>query len=77
MEEPVWGQTEFCQDCEMEIEYPYYDPEKKGYIVTCKGCGKKMFLCDACLHADDNPEGMCDWYENDHGHGCMRGWIEN
>ena len=72
----IWGQTEVCPECNTENFYYKFDPETEGYIVTCKHCGKKLFLCDACLHADDNPEGLCDWHRNETGRGCFRGWIE-
>ena len=72
----TWGQTEACPNCETENFYPEWNPEENGYIVICSGCGKKIFLCDACLHADDNPERKCDWKERRDGRGCFRGWIK-
>ena len=68
----IWGQTEMCPHCETENEYLYYNPEEKGYIVECKGCGKKIFLCDACLHAHDNPDAWCNWSQGE----CFRGIIK-
>ena len=68
-------QTECCPYCEAENTYPNWDPEEKGYIATCRCCGMKMFLCDACLHADDNPGQKCNWHEDETGRGCFRGWI--
>ncbi len=69
-------QVEICPECDAENVFPGWDPEEKGYIATCQTCGKKIFLCDACLHADDNPKGKCDWYKNEDGRGCFRGWIK-
>ena len=72
-----WGQTEYDPECETENFYPQWDPEEKGYIATCKGCGRKIFLCDACMHSEDNEAMRCDWHRNETGHGCFRGWIKN
>lgn len=72
----TWGQTEVCPICETENFYPEWDPEEKGYIAICSGCGKKIFLCDACFHADDNPTRYCAWHETEDGRGCFRGWIK-
>ena len=69
-------QVETCPICDAENSYPDWDPEEKGYIATCESCGKKIFLCDACFHADDNPEMECDWHEENDGRGCRRGWIK-
>jgi hypothetical protein len=30
-------------------------------------------LCDACLHSDDNPQGICNWSEE----GCFRTGVPN
>lgn len=56
-----WGQTETCPHCEFENTYLFWDPKKQGYIAICRNCGEKIFLCDACLHSEDNPNGKCDW----------------
>lgn len=69
-------QVEMCPYCEAENSYPGWDPEEKGYIATCTNCGKKIFLCDACLHAEDNLTQKCNWCETNSGRGCFRGWIE-
>lgn len=69
-------QVEICPECDTENTYPEWDPEEKGYIATCGNCGKKIFLCDACLHADDNDECKCDWREREDGRGCFRGFIK-
>lgn len=73
---------ECCPYCGSENAYPNWNAEKDGYIVTCKECGKKIFLCDECLHAEDNSLMWCDWeeYAADEGtfsgRGCKRGWIK-
>lgn len=68
-----WGASEWCPYCEEENFYPCWDAEKKGYVAICKGCGKEIFLCDACMHADDNPGGKCDWHATAQGGECLRG----
>ena len=68
-------QTEICPFCDSENSYPGYDPEVSGYVTTCSDCGRKIFLCDACLHADDNTGAICNWHETLTGRGCMRGFI--
>lgn len=68
-------QVEICPECDGENVYPNWDIKEKGYIATCKYCGEKIFLCDACLHAKGYYDDCCDWYENDEGHGCYRGFI--
>lgn len=35
--------------------------ESCAYTEKCGNCGRKIMLCDACQHADDNEERMCDW----------------
>lgn len=63
-------QVESCPDCGFEENlYPNHVPEKDGYKAVCGHCGKEILLCDACMHADDNPSGKCDWLE---GKGCFR-----
>lgn len=69
-------QVETCPNCDCDNVFSNWDPEEKGYIAVCWNCGKKIFLCDACLHAEDNPERICDWKERRDGRGCMRGWIK-
>lgn len=54
--------VETCPHCDHENHILNWDVEKRGYIAECDECGKKMFLCDACLHADDNPQQTCDWH---------------
>lgn len=69
-------QTETCPYCDSENTYPNWDTDYLGYIATCNECGKKIFLCDACTHAEDNKEQKCDWHEDETGRGCFRGWIK-
>ena len=54
--------VEICPHCDSENSYPNYDTDKLGYVVICKTCGKKMMLCDECLHAPDNTDQFCDWH---------------
>lgn len=68
----MWGQTEICLHCGNENFYKNYDPEKSGYIVVCKACGKKIFLCDACIHNHN----ICTYYETKMGRGCHKGFIK-
>ena len=53
--------AEVCPHCEAENVYPDWDVDAKGFVATCHECGSEIFLCDECLHADDNPAGKCDW----------------
>ena len=53
--------VEICPHCDSENFYPNYDVSKSGYVVTCKTCGKMIFLCDECLHSQDNTDRFCDW----------------
>lgn len=54
--------VEVCPYCGYENIYDDYDVEN-GYVMNCRGCGKRIFLCDACSHADDNyRSGFCDWH---------------
>ena len=55
--------TEICPHCDNSNEFYFWDTKEKSYIVACGHCGECMFLCDACLHADDNPRRKCDWHE--------------
>lgn len=61
-------EAEVCPHC-MAENILQHDVEKDGYQVTCTNCGKKMMLCDACMHAEDNPERKCDW---DKATNCFR-----
>lgn len=73
--------VEPCPDCGFENIYEGYDPITNGYKAICEGCGREIFLCDECLHADDNPSQGCDWtgtYKNGKCYGkCFRGETVN
>lgn len=60
--------TEVCAECERENTF-VWDPGVDGYTTFCPACGKKMMLCDACRHSDDNECGFCDWSKEN---GCWR-----
>lgn len=68
-----WEYVEFCNECETENEKMNYDPDVSGWVITCKGCGRQMFLCDACRYRDDFKD--CDWHETPDGSECFRGKI--
>ena len=53
--------VETCPHCECE-NILHWDPLIQGYMITCWQCGKKMMLCDECMHADDNQCQRCDWH---------------
>lgn len=73
-EAKYWEVVEPCPYCEAENVYPRW---KGGYIATCRECGKQIFLCDECLHSDDNAAQKCDWHEEDGISVCFRGRINN
>ena len=50
--------TEMCGNCMVENTFEW-DVNKKGYKTYCPSCGEPMMLCDACLHAEDNPYQKC------------------
>lgn len=54
--------TEACPHCEAEIEMRW-DVDTRGYKAFCPVCGKRLMLCDACLHS--GPDGIyigkCDY----------------
>ena len=68
-------ETEMCPHCEQEHDY-HADVESDGYIVVCKGCDRKIFLCDACMHSEDNEGMYCDWHKTSTGSACFRGEIK-
>lgn len=53
--------VETCPFCGTENVYPNCEARRIGYMEICRECGKKIMLCDECQHADDNPDGFCDW----------------
>ncbi|MDO4649904.1 MAG: hypothetical protein Q4B26_14790 [Eubacteriales bacterium] len=65
--------VEICPHCMGENVFQDYDPEKSGYVVKCQECRQEIFLCDECLHADDNEGQKCDWRETEDGGKCFRG----
>ena len=68
------GAVECCPHCDSENEYLNYNAKENGYIARCQHCGKEIFLCDECMHAEDNPEMLCDWEKLPNGCGkCFRG----
>ena len=71
--EGVWGQTEVCPHCEAENWFAFWDVDKNGFVAVCDHCGEEIFLCDACMHHEDNPEMKCDWCQLADGGKCFRG----
>lgn len=65
--------VECCPYCGEENEFEW-NVEKDGYIAVCE-CGEKIFLCDECFHAEDNPNMECDWIETENERKCKRGVI--
>ena len=73
MENNYFEAVEMCCHCMSENTYPMWDVDTMGYVTTCKYCGTKIFLCDECLHAEDNPNRKCDWTQTERGGRCFRG----
>lgn len=68
--------VEMCPHCDNENVYPMWDVNVKGYVAVCEHCGKEIFLCDECIHAEDelNSNCMgCDWRKTECGGKCFRG----
>jgi len=63
MNEILTEAVEVCPHCMCENVFENWDCEKQGYVATCWNCGKKIMLCDECMHMDDNPGRKCDWHE--------------
>ena len=68
---------EMCPHCDNENIYPMWDVEKNGYIAKCNHCGEEIFLCDECMHAEDNKGMDCNWCETKNGGKCFRGTTIN
>lgn len=68
--------VEVCPHCDEENVYPANMIEEGNYIAVCQDCGRKIFLCDECLNADDNEGQDCDWHKEGNCSVCMRGRIE-
>lgn len=60
--------VETCPHCGEEVEINWCTKEN-GYEVYCPYCGKKIMLCDECMHANDNVTQKCDWCKET---GCFR-----
>lgn len=56
----IYEVTELCAYCGEENALQW-DIKTMGYVTECKYCGKKLMLCDECMHADDNQQMYCDW----------------
>lgn len=50
--------TEYCPHCENEIEMRW-DTDTRGFKAFCPICGKRLMLCDECLHTGGT--GNCDY----------------
>lgn len=61
-------EVEVCPHCDLEITKKW-DVEKDGYQIACPNCKKRIMLCDACLHSEDNEAMSCDWSKEK---GCFR-----
>ena len=78
----MYEAVEVCPWCGCENVFSDCNVEESGYVATCWQCGKKIFLCDECMHAEDNPGMRCDWHETHcgkkyvEGH-CFRGTTRN
>lgn len=73
MVETLTEAIETCPHCCGENSYPNYDVKASGYVAICQHCREQIFLCDECLHADDNEERRCDWHGTETGGECFRG----
>lgn len=52
--------TEMCPNCDTEVEM-VWDTEKFGYRAFCPHCGKRLMLCDECLHSGGVYDDNCDY----------------
>ena len=68
---------ETCPHCDGENVYPRWDVNEKGFVAVCTNCGKEIFLCDECMHAEDNEYMNCDWCHTDCGGKCFRGTTKD
>lgn len=69
--------VEVCPYCDTENIYLNYNADSQGYIAICDNCGLAIFLCDECLHAEDNPGRKCDWKDFGTFRECFRRKIKN
>ena len=68
---------EMCPHCDDENIFPMWDVENNGYIAKCNYCGEEIFLCDECMHAEDNEGEGCNWCKTKNGGKCFRGETTN
>ena len=66
--------TEVCPHCETEVEM-VWDTERYRYNAFCPHCGKRLMLCDECLHHGDEPAWICDY--NSETDFCHRSICKN
>ena len=59
--------TEWCPNCEHEVELHGWDTDRDGFQIVCPYCGEELRLCDECTHAPDYRG--CDWSAE---HECYR-----
>lgn len=50
--------TEVCPHCEQEVTMTW-DVDWDGFKAFCPYCGKRLMLCDECLHSEHG--GNCDY----------------
>ena len=51
---------ELCPHCGLEAHL-FWDIEADGYKAYCPNCGKRLMLCDECMHGHGNDCGSCDY----------------
>lgn len=44
--------TEVCPWCDKEITMTW-NTDARGYKAFCPVCGKRLMLCDECMHSED------------------------
>jgi len=42
-------ETEWCGNCDHEVTL-HWDIRENGFRAYCPYCGKRLMLCDACMH---------------------------
>lgn len=61
LEEPrTYTVTELCPHCESEVEM-IWNADVDGFKAFCPHCGKRLMLCDECLHSGTS---NCDYSMN-------------
>lgn len=50
---------EYCPHCENDIEM-IWNVDTDGFKAFCPHCGKRLMLCDACLH-QEGKQVTCDY----------------